>query len=122
MGLAWAWACAAGACAATSAIMAKLASPLERWEYKAACFAIVILCNVSMWSLYVRSLTALSSLQATVVNFGSNFLLSGLAGFIIFNEPAHFQWFVGASFILAGIWVISTASDETEEMPSKKKE
>ncbi|BBN06781.1 hypothetical protein MPTK1_3g23850 [Marchantia polymorpha subsp. ruderalis] len=114
MGLAWGWACAAGACAATSAIMAKLASPLERWDFKVACYAIVVLCNVSMWSLYVRSLTALSSLQATVVNFGSNFLLSGLAGFLIFSEPAHFEWFAGAGFILAGIWVISNAGEELQ--------
>lgn len=63
----------------------------ERWDGKVACYAIMVLCNVVMWSFYVRSLKALTSLQATVVNFASNFLLSGMAGFLLFNEPAHFQ-------------------------------
>lgn len=120
MGIQWAWACAAGATAAASAVMAKIASPLERRDYKVACYASVVLCNVIMWSLYVRSLKALTSLQATVVNFASNFLLSGLAGFLLFNEPAHLQWFLGAAFIVLGIWFVSHASKETADDVSKK--
>ncbi|CAM6091123.1 unnamed protein product [Calypogeia fissa] len=120
MGLQWAWACAAGATAAGSAIMAKVAGPVERWDCKVACYASVVLCNVVMWSFYVRSLMALTSLQATVVNFASNFLLSGLAGFLLFNEPAHLQWFLGAAFIVLGIWFVSNASKEMADNSSKK--
>ncbi|KAJ0786031.1 putative transmembrane protein [Helianthus annuus] len=47
----------------------------------------VILFNVMMWGCYVNSLKALSSLQATVTNFATNFLSSGLAGFFLFEEP-----------------------------------
>lgn len=42
--------------------------------------------NVTMWGCYVNSLRALSSLQATVTNFATNFLSSGLAGFFLFGE------------------------------------
>jgi hypothetical protein len=62
-----------------------------RWEGRVGCYVGVVACNVAMWTLYVRSLASLSSLQATVLNFAANFLLSGFAGFLIFEEATHFQ-------------------------------
>lgn len=62
-----------------------------RWEVRMGCYGGVLACNVAMWTLYVQSLTLLSSLQATCFNFAANFLLSGLAGFLLFGEAAHFQ-------------------------------
>lgn len=50
-------------------------------------YGLVIFFNVTMWGCYVNSLKALSSLQATVTNFATNFLSSGLAGYFIFEEP-----------------------------------
>lgn len=100
---------AAGGAAATAAIFAKFASPETRWELRVACYGGVVACNVAMWTLYVRSLTCLPSLQATVFNFAANFLLSGLAGFLLFGESAHFQWLLGASLIVMGITVLSKA-------------
>lgn len=62
-----------------------------RWEVRMGCYGGVLACNVAMWTLYVQSLTLLPSLQATCFNFAANFLLSGLAGFLLFGEAAHFQ-------------------------------
>lgn len=50
-------------------------------------YGFVIFFNVTMWGCYVNSLKALPSLQATVTNFATNFLSSGLAGFFLFGEP-----------------------------------
>lgn len=47
----------------------------------------VVFCNAIMWGCYVNSLKALSSLQATVTNFATNFISSGLAGYFLFEEP-----------------------------------
>lgn len=44
-----------------------------------------------MWGCYVNSLKVLSSLQATVTNFATNFLSSGLAGFLLFKEALSAQ-------------------------------
>uniref|UniRef100_J3LJI3 Uncharacterized protein n=1 Tax=Oryza brachyantha TaxID=4533 RepID=J3LJI3_ORYBR len=75
------WALAAGLNAALAAISAKFfAPPLVK-------YGMVILFNVTMWGCYVNSLKALSSLQATVTNFASNFISSGLAGYFLFEEP-----------------------------------
>ncbi|THG06969.1 hypothetical protein TEA_022884 [Camellia sinensis var. sinensis] len=81
----YAWAISAGLNAALAAISAKLfASQIVR-------YGLVIFFNVIMWGCYVNSLKALSSLQATVTNFATNFLSSGLAGFFLFEESLSFQ-------------------------------
>ncbi|KAK6938928.1 LOW QUALITY PROTEIN: hypothetical protein RJ641_032436, partial [Dillenia turbinata] len=49
-------------------------------------YGMVIRFNVTMWGCYVNTLKALSSRQATVTNFATNFLSSGLAGFFLFGE------------------------------------
>ncbi|XP_024381977.1 uncharacterized protein [Physcomitrium patens] len=115
-------AAAAGGAAAMAAIFAKVASPEVRWELRLACYICVVACNVMMWTLYVRSLNRLSSLQATVFNFAANFLLSGLAGFLLFGEAAHLQWLLGAALIVAGITVLGRADVSVEAEKSSVKQ
>ncbi|GMY28304.1 cell growth defect protein [Fagus crenata] len=105
----YAWAFSAGLTAALAAISAKLfTSQFVR-------FGLVILFNVTMWGCYVNSLKALSSLQATVTNFATNFLSSGLAGFFLFEEALSFQWFAGALLIVIGVLILSRSSIERKE-------
>ncbi|KAL6995785.1 hypothetical protein U1Q18_005921 [Sarracenia purpurea var. burkii] len=102
----YAWAISAGLNAALAAISAKLfSSPLIK-------YSLVIFFNVVMWGCYVNSLKALSSLQATVTNFATNFLMSGLAGFFLFEEALSFQWFAGALLIVVGVFVLNKSSIE----------
>ncbi|XP_019055003.1 PREDICTED: uncharacterized protein LOC104607493 isoform X2 [Nelumbo nucifera] len=81
----YAFAVSAGFNAALAAIAAKLFSA------QLIKYGLVILFNVAMWGCYVNSLKSLSSLQATVTNFATNFLSSGLAGFFLFGEALSFQ-------------------------------
>uniref|UniRef100_A0A0E0K879 EamA domain-containing protein n=1 Tax=Oryza punctata TaxID=4537 RepID=A0A0E0K879_ORYPU len=100
------WALAAGLNAALAAVSAKFfAPPLLK-------YSMVILFNVTMWGCYVNSLKALSSLQATVTNFAANFISSGLAGYFLFEEPLPSKWFVGASLIIVGVFILSKSSIE----------
>ncbi|XP_015958193.1 uncharacterized protein LOC107482264 isoform X3 [Arachis duranensis] len=80
-GYGYGWAVCAGFNAALAAISAKLPLPHQFLRY-----AFVALFNVTMWGCYVNSLKSLSSLQATVTNFATNFISSGLAGFFFFHE------------------------------------
>ncbi|KAM0035755.1 putative transmembrane protein [Helianthus debilis subsp. tardiflorus] len=102
----YSWAVSAGLNAAFAAISAKFITPqLIR-------YGMVILFNVMMWGCYVNSLKALSSLQATVTNFATNFLSSGLAGFFLFQEPLSPKWFAGALLIVVGVFILSKSSVE----------
>ncbi|XP_020215799.1 uncharacterized protein LOC109799616 isoform X2 [Cajanus cajan] len=75
-------------------------------------YGMVVLFNVTMWACYVNSLKALSSLQATVTNFATNFISSGLAGYFFFHESLSFQWFAGALLIIIGVVILSNSSIE----------
>ncbi|EEF52678.1 uncharacterized protein LOC8275828 [Ricinus communis] len=100
------WAVSAGFNAALAAIAAKfIQNQLVR-------YSVVVLFNVTMWGCYVNSLRALSSLQATVTNFATNFISSGLAGYIMFNETLSAQWFAGALLIVVGVVILSKSSIE----------
>ncbi|KAK1555911.1 hypothetical protein Q3G72_033246 [Acer saccharum] len=85
-GKGYAWAFSAGLNAALAAVSAKFFSS------QFIKYGLVILFNVTMWGCYVNSLKALSSLQATVTNFATNFLSSGIAGFFLFEEALSFQY------------------------------
>ncbi|TKY60010.1 dual specificity protein phosphatase [Spatholobus suberectus] len=80
-----AWAVSAGFNAALAAISVKLSL------HQFVRYGLVVLFNVTMWACYVNSLKALSSLQATVTNFATNFISSGLAGYFFFQESLSFQ-------------------------------
>ncbi|MED6158061.1 hypothetical protein PIB30_029112 [Stylosanthes scabra] len=100
------WAVCAGFNAALAAISTKL--PLPQFVR----YAFVAVFNVTMWGCYVNSLKALSSLQATVTNFATNFISSGLAGFFFFHESLSPQWFAGALLIIIGVVILSKSSVE----------
>ncbi|RZC66577.1 hypothetical protein C5167_010266 [Papaver somniferum] len=103
------WAVSAGFNASLAAIAAKFISS------QIVKYGMVVFFNVIMWCCYVNSLKALSSLQATVTNFATNFLSSGLAGFYLFDEPLSLKWFAGALFIVLGVFVLSKSSVEKKE-------
>ncbi|KAG6435360.1 hypothetical protein SASPL_100235 [Salvia splendens] len=75
-------------------------------------YALVVLFNVIMWGCYVNSMKSLSALQATVTNFATNFLTSGMSGYILFNESLPLKWFAGAVLIVIGVVVLSKSSIE----------
>ncbi|KAK7247128.1 hypothetical protein RIF29_42005 [Crotalaria pallida] len=102
----YAWAVSAGLNAALAAISTKLPLP------QVVRYGMVLLFNVTMWASYVNSLKALPSLQATVTNFATNFISSGLVGFFFFRESLSLQWFAGALLIIIGVVVLSKSSIE----------
>ncbi|ERN00652.1 hypothetical protein AMTR_s00225p00025970 [Amborella trichopoda] len=109
------WAFSAGLNAAMAAIAAK--------SFHSQCvkYALVVFFNVIMWASYVNSLKALSSLQATVVNFATNFLSSGFAGYLFFEEQLSSQWFAGAFLMVLGTFILSQSSIEQDATHQPKK-
>ncbi|KZV39838.1 hypothetical protein F511_15318 [Dorcoceras hygrometricum] len=105
---AYGWAILAGFNAALSAIAAKLFATQIK-------YALVVFFSVLMWGSWVNSTKSLSSLQATVTNFATNFVFSGLAGFFLFGEPLQVKWFAGASLIVIGVIVLSKSNIRKEK-------
>jgi drug/metabolite transporter (DMT)-like permease len=60
-----------------------------------------------MLVLYSRALRHNSSLACTATATAANISASGLLGRAVFGEPTSLQWWVGASTILVGSFLIN---------------
>ncbi|TQD97966.1 hypothetical protein C1H46_016491 [Malus baccata] len=100
----YAWAVSAGLCAASAALSAKIISP------QSVKYGFVVLFIVAMWGCFVQSLKNISALQATATNFATNFLISGLAGYFLFQEPLSEKWFAGALLIVVAALILGKSS------------
>uniref|UniRef100_A0AC35F3I4 EamA domain-containing protein n=1 Tax=Panagrolaimus sp. PS1159 TaxID=55785 RepID=A0AC35F3I4_9BILA len=112
------YAIAAGICASLAPIFMKLAFAeniqtfnLQLLKYiYFICFA---LSNICMWFFHSKALQASdSTIKAVVLNTGTNFVVTGILGWIVFGEQQSFLWAIGISCIIAGISLI--ASDKPQ--------
>jgi multidrug transporter EmrE-like cation transporter len=113
------YAISAGICASLNPMFLKLAFaenyqasnlPLLKYTFF-ICFA---LSNIFMWFFHSKAMQASdSTIKAVVLNTGTNFVVTGLLGWLIFGEQQSFLWVIGISCIIAGISLI--ASDKSQQ-------
>ncbi len=63
---------------------------------------LILLLNSIMLSFYVRVLQAVSALQASLLAFVCNYVVSTLFGVFLFGESVSMQWALGACLMTAG--------------------
>jgi drug/metabolite transporter (DMT)-like permease len=95
--------------------------PWLEYIVRGVLFGLVILSNVLMWNLFVKSMHASSSIVGTVASSASNFFLSALVGFILFGEYLPLTWWAGATCILLGLYLISRGEAPKEQKKEDKK-
>ncbi|CAM9105951.1 unnamed protein product [Pylaiella littoralis] len=84
---------------------------------QAASLVGMFLANAVMLSTFIKALQMSGSTVATVTNFATNFLLSGVSGRIVFGERLTVLWFCGASLVVSGVVLLiggtgTTGGDE----------
>eukprot|EP00386_Alphamonas_edax_P009804 GDKI01032102.1.p2 GENE.GDKI01032102.1~~GDKI01032102.1.p2 ORF type:complete len:179 (+),score=53.41 GDKI01032102.1:79-615(+) len=89
------------------------------WPLRGVMVVAMILLNSLMLKYYVDAMKRWSALQATVLNFALNFLLSALVGNALFGEHLPFKWWLGASLITCGVFLISTEKIKVPERPER---
>mmetsp|Transcript_28561 Transcript_28561/g.39306 ORF Transcript_28561/g.39306 Transcript_28561/m.39306 type:complete len:141 (-) Transcript_28561:185-607(-) len=73
---------------------------------RASLFCLMIFFNIIATSSFLKALERNASLPVTVVSSSINFLMSGLIGWLAFNETVSLKWFSGAGLILIGVLLI----------------
>lgn len=69
--------------------------------------------NALMWALFTAALTrASSTTRVSVVNTSANFLLTAVAGWVVFGERLPGLWWVGAGALVVGNVVIGRREEE----------
>lgn len=75
------------------------------------CFAVLMLMlNGTMLGLYVRAMQEEGSVVATVINMASSFLGTGLLGYFLFEEQLKPLWFLGATLMASGVYLVAQAA------------
>ncbi|CAM9877465.1 unnamed protein product, partial [Hapterophycus canaliculatus] len=79
-----------------------------------ASLAGMFMVNAVMLSTYLKALQMSGSTVATVTNFATNFLLSGVSGRIVFGERLPMLWFCGASLVVAGVMLLTGGGGDAD--------
>jgi drug/metabolite transporter (DMT)-like permease len=117
-----------GACAAINGVFAKLTTTTltSSWSAGLAAlfglapennvinfllrgffFSMNLLFNLAMWTLFTAALTrAESTVRVSIVNVSSNFMVTALLGWAVFEEELRGLWWVGAACLAVGNVVI----------------
>lgn len=99
----------AAVCGKFAGLCGRLPAPWD-WVARAGFYTLLVVCNATMMTCYVRSLRRLPSLQATLLSTSSNILITGLLGWLLFSEALPPRWFGGVALIIGGLYLISHAS------------
>ena len=110
----------AGIFAALAAFFSKLAFDSNGfisvdWEFqvKVVSIGMVVVCNVLMWLLFVRSLHSTPSVViAMIFNTTSNFITTGVLGHFLFGEELKFTWILGILCMILGILLLKQGSTD----------
>lgn len=98
-----------------NSICAELLDPLSLGIYcihfnymvRIASFVFMFYANAMALSKFLNALETRSSLTVTVITSATNFLTTGLLSGLILGERVGKMWFVGASIIAAGVFLIA---------------
>lgn len=75
-----------------------------------------------MLSLFTKSLQSLSSVKATALSTTANILCSGAASAALFGEHLATRWLLGATCLIAGTAVLTSATRSPPPTTSAQKE
>jgi len=97
--------------------------PSKVFEYlvRGTFFALNLTFDAVMWGLFTRALTlASSTVHVSVLNTSANFLVTAAAGALVFTESLPPLWWVGATLLILGAWVIGRREKGREESGTGK--
>ena len=95
-----------------------IGDPLEEGVlYGPLHIGMVVVCNVLMWLLFVRSLHSVPSVViAMIFNTTTNFITTGFLGYFIFQEEVKINWFLGILCMMLGIVFLKLGIIEKENI------
>ncbi|XP_055312661.1 transmembrane protein 42 [Sitodiplosis mosellana] len=87
-----------------------------RWSLKVVCIGLMVLCNVFVWTFFVKALHQRGgSIVATVTSTATNYCCSAVIGSWIFGETVSSLWWLGTAFVITGLVFVSLGSNDTND-------
>ncbi|PGH26870.1 hypothetical protein AJ80_01452 [Polytolypa hystricis UAMH7299] len=83
------------------------ADRLVEYIIRSLFFALNLISNAVMWTLFTRALTSSpSTTKVSITNTTANFLLTAVLGMVVFGEEVGGLWWVGAGMMGVGCVVV----------------
>ncbi|XP_026480477.1 transmembrane protein 42-like [Ctenocephalides felis] len=114
-----------GTFASTSSLFGKAVSLVENNDYqglflKGVLICFMILCNMAMWTFYLKALNAsCNTIVPTVTSAAANYILSALFGYYVFDESMSYLWWLGFLLIIFGLYLICANYQEDPHLNNK---
>eukprot|EP01057_Protomagalhaensia_wolfi_P003527 Protomagalhaensia_wolfi_Nauph_80__3526@NODE_3577_length_763_cov_38_629834_g2676_i1_p1_GENE_NODE_3577_length_763_cov_38_629834_g2676_i1NODE_3577_length_763_cov_38_629834_g2676_i1_p1_ORF_typecomplete_len127_score16_70EamA/PF00892_20/1_3e07TPT/PF03151_16/0_0032SLC35F/PF06027_12/0_0059_NODE_3577_length_763_cov_38_629834_g2676_i124383 len=103
--------CKGGIWGALGATFNKLAFQAEGsfngWIPRLLCLLGGIFCSARMISCFASLLQQCTATQATLAQFASNVIATGILGHLIFNDQITIRWIIGSGLLMTGLFLIS---------------
>ena len=134
---------ASGICAAlngafakltTTALTSNLATVLASWIslesfpslveafVRVVFFALNLIFNGIMWTLFTKALArGTSTTQVSILNTSSNFMVTGMLGWVIFSEKLSPTWLIGALLLVTGSVIIGHRGESHDDVDGVSK-
>ncbi|CCU74702.1 hypothetical protein BGHDH14_bgh03107 [Blumeria hordei DH14] len=133
---------ASGICAALNGAFAKLttteltsslATVLASWislesfpslveAFVRVFFALNLIFNGIMWTLFTKALArGTSTTQVSILNTSSNFMITGMLGWVIFSEKLSPTWLIGALLLITGSVIIGHRGESHDDIDGVSK-
>lgn len=74
-------------------------------------FGVMLLLNATMVASFLKSMERNASVIVTVLSTGSNYVLTGFLGRVIFDEKLGSWWLVGSTLICFGMCLIGVSQE-----------
>ncbi|KAL6236650.1 hypothetical protein BDW75DRAFT_106792 [Aspergillus navahoensis] len=88
--------------------------PIFMFVVRGVCLGLNVLCNIIMWALFTRALTAApSTTKVSITNTSANFLVTALLGMIIFREKVGGLWWLGAGMMGSGCILVGMREESS---------
>ncbi|KRT83906.1 hypothetical protein AMK59_4137 [Oryctes borbonicus] len=111
-----------GICAASASIFGKFSGSPVLNDFLLArilIFSLMILSNAFVWALLVKALQENSSITAITISTATNYLFSGVCGYLVFGELTFSLWLVGTILILCGLMLIVSDEEDSNDISTK---
>ncbi|PYH49623.1 uncharacterized protein BP01DRAFT_352186 [Aspergillus saccharolyticus JOP 1030-1] len=87
--------------------------PILMLAIRGICLALNILCNIIMWALFTRALTASpSTTKVSITNTSANFLVTAVLGMVVFRERVGGLWWLGAAMMGTGCIIVGMRDED----------
>lgn len=78
---------------------------------RAALFGLMLLCNATMIASFLKSMERNASVIVTVLSTGSNYVVTGMLGRLMFDESLGSWWIIGSTMICLGMCLIGLSQE-----------